>query len=53
MSVDIEYIRLPVALTVLSLARKIGGSYLCTMCAASEYVAIESIQAFLGIYGQL
>ena len=53
MSVDMELVRMIVARTVLSPARKIGGSYLCTMHAASEYVAIDTIQAFLGIYGQL
>ena len=52
MSVDTELIRIVVARTVLSPARKIGGSYLCTMRATSEYVAIDTIQAFLGIYGQ-
>ena len=38
MSVDMEHIRIPIAWTVLSPARKIGGSYLCTMRAASETV---------------
>ena len=52
MSVDMEFIRILIARTVLSPARKIGGSYLYTMRAASEYAAIDTIQAFLGIYGQ-
>ena len=51
MSVDMELVRMIVARTVLSPARKIGGSYLCTMHAASEHVAIDIIQVFLGFYG--
>jgi hypothetical protein len=50
MSVDMELIRMIVARTVLSPARKIGGSYLCTMHAASEHVVIDIIQVFLGFY---
>ena len=52
MSVDMELVRMIVARTVLSPARKIGGSYLCTMHAASEHVAIDIIQAFLSFYEQ-
>ena len=52
MSVDMELIRMIVARTVLSPARKIGGSYLCTMHAASEHVATAAVQAFLRFYGQ-
>ena len=51
MSVDMELIRMIIARTVLSPARKIGGSYLCTMRAASVHVAIDTIQVFLGVYG--
>ena len=47
MSVDTELIRIIVARTVLSPARKIGGSYLCTMRAASEHGATDAVQAFL------
>ena len=52
MSVDTELIRIVVARTVLSPAQKIGGSYLCTMRAASEYVATDVVQAFLLWYEQ-
>ena len=47
MSADTKSIRIDLAGTVLSPARKFGGSYLCTMHAASEHVAIDIIQAFL------
>ena len=50
MSVDMELIKIIVARTVLSPARKIDGSYLCTMRAASEYIATGAVQAFLGFY---
>ena len=52
MSVDMELIRMIVARTVLSPARTIGGSYLCTMRAASEHVATDAVQVFLGFYVQ-
>ena len=42
MSADTESIRADVAGTVLSLARKFGGSYLCTMHAASKDRRINS-----------
>ena len=50
MSVDMELVRILVARTVLSPARKIGGSYLCTMRAASEHIATVAVQAFLHCY---
>ena len=42
MSADMESIRIDVAGTVLSPARKFGGSYLCTMRAASELSAANA-----------
>ena len=42
MSSDTESIRIDVAGTVLSPARKFGGSYLCTMRAASEVFAADT-----------
>ena len=42
MSADTESIRINVAGTILSLARKFGGSYLCTMHAASEVFAADA-----------
>ena len=42
MSADTESIRIDVAGTVLSAARKFGGSYLCTMRAASEILATDA-----------
>ena len=42
MSADTEYIRIDVAGTVLSPARKFGVSYLCTMRAASEVSAADA-----------
>ena len=42
MSADTESIRIDVAGTVLSPARKFGGSYLCTMRAASEVFATDA-----------
>ena len=50
MSVDMEFIRILVARMVLSPAQKIGGSYLCTMRAASEHVATDVVQVFLFCY---
>ena len=52
MSANMELMRIIVARTVLGPARKIGGSYLCTMRAASEHIATDAVQAFLGFYGQ-
>ena len=46
MSVDMESIRVNVAGTVLSPARKFGGSYLCTMRAASEIFAADATREF-------
>ena len=42
MSADTESIRIDVAGAVLSPARKFGGSYLCTMRAASEVFAADA-----------
>ena len=50
MSVDMEFIRILVARTVLRPGRKIGGSYLRTMRAASEHVATDAVQVFLFCY---
>ena len=44
MSADTESIRIDVAGTVLSPARKFGGSYLCTMRATSEVFAMDEIR---------
>ena len=43
MSADTESIRIDVAGTVLSPAQKFGGSYLCTMHAASEVSAMDAL----------
>ena len=45
-SADTESIRIDVAGTVLSPARKFGGSYLCTMRAASEVFAADATRGF-------
>ena len=42
MSADTESIRIDVAGTVLSPSRKFGGSYLCTLRAASEVFATDA-----------
>ena len=42
MSVDMETVRINVAGTVLSPAEKFGGSYLCTMRAASKVFATDA-----------
>ena len=46
MSADTESIRIDVAGTVLSPARKFGGSYLCTMRAASEVFATDATREY-------
>ena len=46
MSADTKSIRIDVAGTVLSPARKFGGSYLCTMRAASEIFAADATRKF-------
>jgi len=46
MSADTENIRIDVAGTVLSPARKFGGSYLCTMRAASEVSAADATREY-------
>ena len=46
MSVDTETVRITVAGTVLSPAQKFGGSYLCTMHAASEIFAADATRVF-------
>ena len=48
MSADTESIKIDVAGTVLSTARKFGGSYLCTMRAASEIFATDAAREYFG-----